>query len=168
MKLELDNITLLLYDISDKKHNELLNDFEGNSKSQYIHNISDRIKNSKNNKNFPFNTGFFVLLNDNIVGYIFISNCVSDEVFLEYSILKEYRGRKYGQIILNDVSNYLMDNYNIKSISLDIDPSNIPSIKTALNCGYIIDEEEYLNRNMSGKILYHLDNYNYVSKRRNK
>ena len=97
---------------------------------------------------------------------MFISKCVNDEVYLENSILKEYRGKKYGKLILNDISNYLFQNYNIKCITLDIDPSNIASIKTALSCGYTIDEEEYLDRNMSGKILYRLDNYNYVSKRR--
>lgn len=81
-------------------------------------------------------------------------------------MLKEYRGKKYEKLILSEVSNYLFENYNIKTISLDIEPSNIASIRTALSCGYIPDEDEYLSRNMNGKILYHLDNYNYINKRR--
>ena len=59
-----------------------------------------------------------------------------------------------------------MDNYNIKSISLDIDPSNLPSISTALSVGYVVDDEEYINRGMEGKILYRMDNYNYINKRK--
>ena len=59
-----------------------------------------------------------------------------------------------------------MNKHNIRSIVLDIDPSNLSSIGTALSVGYQIDEEEYINRNMEGKILYRLDNYNYINKRR--
>ena len=59
-----------------------------------------------------------------------------------------------------------MENYNIKSIILDIDPSNVPSVMTAISSGYMEDEEEYLNRNMNGKMLYRIDNYNYVNKRK--
>jgi RimJ/RimL family protein N-acetyltransferase len=58
-----------------------------------------------------------------------------------------------------------MNEYNIKCLVLDIDPSNIASIKTALNAGYELDEEEYIKRGMTGKILYRLDNYNYINKR---
>ena len=166
MKLELDNIMLSLYDSSNPIHNEILNKFDSDSKSEYIHSINDRLRYFQNKKSFPFNTGFFVTIDSTIVGYLFISKCVDDEVYLENSLLKEYRGKGYGKLILNDVSNYLIENYNIRSITLDIDRSNIASIKTALSCGYIMDEEEYLSRNMNGKILYHLDNYNYVNKRR--
>ena len=59
-----------------------------------------------------------------------------------------------------------MNNCNVKSIVLDIDPSNIPSIMTAISAFYIEDEDEYLERNMNGKILYRIDNANYVNKRK--
>ena len=164
--MKINNIELSLYDSSNEAHNKLLKEFESTSKSNYIHSIKERLVNFNTMKTFPFETSFFVAINNKIIGYLFISKCVNDEVYLENSILKEYRGMGYGKIILNDISNYLIDNYNIKSIVLDISPSNIASIKTALSCGYTMDEEEYLDRNMSGKILYRLDNYNYVSKRR--
>lgn len=166
MNLILENITLLVYNNNNEKHNQVLDKFNNESKSQYIHDINERIKDSKNRKSFPFDIGFLVIINNDIVGYMFISKKINDEVYLESSLLKEYRGKKYGRIILNDVSNYLMNEYNIRSIVLDIDPSNTPSIRTAISCGYEIDEEEYLKRNMSGKILYRLDNYNYINKRK--
>lgn len=166
MNLMLENITLSVYNSNNEKHNQVLDKFNNESKSQYIHDINERIKDSKNRKSFPFDIGFLVIINNDIVGYMFISKKINDEVYLESSLLKEYRGKKYGRIILNDVSNYLMNEYNIRSIVLDIDPSNMPSIRTAISCGYEIDEEEYLKRNMSGKILYRLDNYNYINKRK--
>lgn len=166
MNIKLDNIELCVYDYNNQKHNEILNKFDGESKSNYIHEIKERIKNTINKKNIPFDSGFFVILNNEIVGYMFISKKINDEVFLESSLLKEHRGKRYAKIILNDVSNYLMNEHNIKSIVLDIDPSNISSIRTAISAGYEIDEEEYINRNMTGKILYRLDNYNYINRRK--
>ena len=101
-----------------------------------------------------------------MIGYVFISKIIKYDIYLEYSILKEYRGKGLGKLLLSEISNYLIDNYNIKSIMLDIDPSNVPSIMTAVSCGYIADDEEYISRNMNGKILYRIDNYNYINKRK--
>ena len=97
---------------------------------------------------------------------MFISKRVNDEIFVEYSIVNEFRGKGYGKLVLSEVSEYLFNNYNIKSISLDIEPSNIASIMTAVSVGYIENEEEYMKRNMCGKVLYRMDNYNYVNKRK--
>lgn len=165
MNIELNNITLCVYDNSEV-HNKILLEFDSDSKSKYIYEIKERIKDTINKKNIPFDCGFLVEINNEIIGYIFVSKKINDEIFLEYSILKKYRGKKYSTIILNEISNYLMNKHNIRSIVLDIDPSNLSSIRSALSAGYQIDEEEYINRNMEGKILYRLDNYNYINKKR--
>lgn len=166
MNIKLENIELCVYDINNSKHDDLLNRLEGDSKSPYIHDTKDRIKNFNIKKNFPFDVGFFVRINNELVGYIYISKNISDEVFLESSLFNEYKGKKYGKLILDEVSNYLINEYNLKSLVLDIDPSNNSAIRTAISVGYEIDEEEYIKRGMTGKILYRLDNYNYINKRR--
>ena len=167
MKLKLDNIILYTYDDNNLIHKKVLLNFMNESKSNYIHDIDRRLKNNFNKKeNNIFDRGYLVSLNNNIVGYIFISKIIKDEIFLEYSIIKGYRGKKIGKLLLSDVSNYIMENYNIKSILLDIEPSNIPSLITAVNCGYFVDDDDYLKRDMNGKILYRMDNYNYVNKRK--
>ena len=158
MNIKLENIELCVYDYNNQEHNEVLDKFDNESKSNYIHEIKERIKNTINKKSIPFDSGFFIILNNEIVGYMFISKKINDEVFLESSLLKEHRGKRYAKIILNDVSNYLMDEHNIKSIVLDIDPSNISSIRTAVSAGYEIDEEEYIKRGMNGTILYSIAN----------
>lgn len=165
MNIELEKITLCIYDNSEE-HNNILLEFDGDSKSKYIHEIKERIKNTVNQRNIPFESGFLIKIDNQIIGYMFISKKRNDEVFLEYSILKKYRGKKYSTLILNEVSNYLMNEHNIRSIALDIDPSNLSSIRSALSAGYEIDEEEYINRKMEGKILYRLDNYNYINRKR--
>lgn len=166
MTIELNNIKLSLYDNNNSGHINLLMDLEGESKSEYIHDIRARLIEGNLKKDFPFGVGFVVSFYDKVVGYVFISKRIKDEIFLEYSLSSKYRGKGYGKILLDEVSFYLMDNYNIKSISLDIDPSNLPSISTALSVGYVVDDEEYINRGMEGKILYRMDNYNYINKRK--
>lgn len=166
MKIELNNIVLSSYNEEDIKHNNLISKFLNNSSSNYVHDIDRRLMDNKRKNDSIFDKGYIVSLNNNLIGYIFISKLIKDDIYLEYSILKEYRGKGLGKMLLSEISNYLMDNYNIKSIVLDIDPSNIPSIMTAVSCGYMVDEDEYIERNMNGKILYRIDNYNYVNKRK--
>ena len=166
MKIELNNIKIFSYDNNNEQHRNLLMEFEGESKSKYIQDIGIRLTSSINKKIDIFDKGFIASINDKCFGYIFISKIIKDDVFLEYSIINSYKGKGLGKILLEEVSEYLMDNYNIKSITLDIEPSNVASISTALNCGYMVDEDEYIKRNMNGKILYRIYNYNYINKRK--
>ena len=124
--------------------------------------------NGKYKKDIPFDVGFVVSLYDEVIGYVFISKRVRDEIFLEYSLMKRFRGMGYGKKLLGEVSNYLMSNYNISGIVLDISPSNIASIKTATNVGYVEDVDDYLERHLNGRILYRKDNIYYIDKRKNR
>ena len=163
-QINLDNILLITFDINNKLHNELIDEFKSNSKSDFISSIDNRLKLNKNLKSFPFDTGFVVATNDSkLLGYLFISSIRNDEIFLEYSILKDKRGMGYGSLLLNKVTDYLFSNYNIKNIALDIDVSNLASIKTAISAYYT--EDEYLDND---RIIYRNYNINYVDKRRNK
>lgn len=166
MEINLNNIKLSSYDDNNSKHKNLLIEFEGESKSKYIQDIGIRLISSNDKKSDIFDKGFIVSMNDKLFGYVFISKKIKDDIFLEYSIIKDCRGKGLGKVLLEEVSDYLMSNYNIKSITLDIDPSNVASVMTALSCGYMEDDEEYLKRNMSGKILYRIDNFNYINKRK--
>ena len=167
MDFKLNNLSLYLYDNYNFKHNELVKELEvGDSSSSYIHDIRTRLNDGKNKKDIPFGVGFIVGLKDEFIGYVFISKRIKDEIFLEYSLINEFRGKGYGKLVLSEVSDYLFTNYNIKSITLDIEPSNIPSIMTAVSVGFDVLEDDYLERNMNGKILYRMDNYKYENKRK--
>ena len=91
---------------------------------------------------------------------------INDEVFLEYAILKEFRGMGYASDIVREVTQYLFENYNLRSIRLDIDPSNKNSILVANACGFILDEEQFESRNYIGKMQFIKENDSYISKRR--
>ena len=138
----------------------------GESHSDFIYQIGSRLENSKNNNRSIYQSAFVVEDLGVPVGYLFISNRIRDEVFLEYAVLKEYRGMGYGSDIVRQTTDYLFQNHNIKDIRLDIDPSNKNSINTAEACGYTLDEDEFASRNYTGRMQFVQDSTYYVSKRR--
>lgn len=165
MNVELDSLILTRY--SEEKHKKLKEDFEsGESHSEFIYQIGSRLENSKNNNRSIYQSAFVVEDLGVPVGYLFISNRIRDEVFLEYAVLKQYRGMGYGSDIVRQTTDYLFQNHNIKDIRLDIDPSNKNSINTAEACGYTLDEDEFASRNYTGRMQFVQDSTYYVSKRR--
>ena len=165
MIIKLEKFDLVRY--NDDKHKYLKEEFKnGNSFSEYIHQIPERLESSKYNDKNIYQSAFVVQYNEMPMGYLYISNKINDEVFLEYSVLKEYRKMGYGSELLNEITNYLFENCNIKNIRLDIDPSNKNSILLASACGFYLDEEEYEARNFIGKMQFIKESDIYISKRK--
>ena len=165
MIIELETLKLIRY--SEDEHIFLKEEFEnGESSSRYIHQIGDRLELSKDNDKTVFQSAFVILDGDTPVGYLFISSMINDEVFLEYAILKEFRRMGYASDVVREVSDYLFQNCNIRSIKLDIDPSNKNSILVANSCGFTPDEEEFESRNFIGKMKFIKESDCYISKRR--
>lgn len=165
MNIELETLNLIRY--NEEKHKVLKEEFKnGESASKFIYSIEERLEGSKNNDRTIFQSAFVVEDKEKPIGYIYISNMKFDEVFFECSILKKFRGQGYGKKILNEITDYLFQEHNIKSIRLDIDPSNKNSISSATSCGYFLDEEEYESRNYTGKMQFVKESEYYISKRR--
>ena len=165
MEIKLETLKLVRY--SEDRHNLLKNELEyGNSSSKYIHQIAERLDGSKDNDKSLFQTAFIIEDDETPIGYLFISSMINDEVFLEYAILKEFRGMGYASDTINEVSDYLFHNYNIRSIKLDIDPSNKNSIYVANACGFILDDEEFESRNFIGKMKFIKESNCYTSRRK--
>ena len=165
MIIELETLRLVRY--SSQEYRTLKEELEnGGSSSEYIHQIGERLELSKDNDRSVFQSAFVVLDGNIPIGYLFISSMMRDEVFLEYAVLKEFRGMGYASDMVMEVSNYLFQNYNIRSIRLDIDPSNEKSILVANSCGFVLDEELFESRNFVGKMQFIKESDCYVSKRR--
>ena len=162
MQINLEQLCLETFDKKNDKHLWLFYQFKENSKSNFISMIDSRLELNHKSKSFPFNTAFVVSLpSGELLGYLFISNIHQDEVYLEYSLLEEQRGKKYGTLLLRVVTDYLFLNYNIKDIALDIDVSNEASMKTAMSCGYY--EDEYVD---NVRLIYKNYNLSYVTRRK--
>lgn len=163
MNIELETLSLIKY--NKDKYKELTDELDkGESSSKYIHQIKERLELS--NYNNIYQNAYIVLDKDIPIGYLYISSMINDEVYLEYSILKQYRHMGYASDLLYEITNYLFENNNIKNIKLDIDPSNKGSILVAISNGYNLDEEDYEKRNYLGKMKFIKESDCYISKRR--
>jgi RimJ/RimL family protein N-acetyltransferase len=165
MNILLDTLNLVRY--NEENHRLLLENFEkGESASDFIHQIGQRLESSKTNLKTVFQSAFVVEDNNTPVGYLYISSMQKDEVFIEYAVLKEYRGNGYGKKIVEEVSDYLFSFHNIENVKLDISPNNKNSIFVAESCGFEMDEEEFESRNFSGKMVFFKQSDCYIPKRR--
>lgn len=166
MNIELETLQLTRY--SQEKHQSLKDELEtGTSHSDFIHQVGERLEESKDNNKTIYQSAFVVESLGTPTGYVYISRASHDEVFLEYAVLKEYRGKGYGSAVIRELTDYLFQNHNIKAVRLDIDPSNKNSINAAESCGYTVDEEEFASRNYTGRMQFVKDNEYYISRRRN-
>lgn len=163
MNIELDTLTLVRYGEEFAQVKDELD--KGDSSSSFIHQIGERLEMTRDNDSV-FQSAYVVLDFDMPVGYLFISSVVRDEVFLEYAVLKEHRGKGYASDMVSETTAYLFENHNMRSVRLDIDPSNKNSILVARACGFMVDEDEYEARNFTGKMQFIKENEYYISKRR--
>lgn len=165
MNIRLETLNLTRY--NEERHKYLKEEFEtGESVSKFIHQIGQRLESSKNNHDNIFQSAFVVEDNYVPIGYLYISSNERDEVFLECSFLKRFRKKGYGRTLLNEISNYLFEQHNIRCIKGDVDPSNKNSQQMLEACGYLFDEDEYEARNFIGNMVFFKESDCYVSKRR--
>lgn len=153
----LDTLELVQYNESLKDYaKQLLLD----DNNRYVKQVEERL--NKDNSNTVFDRGFLVKLQDKIIGYLYFSSISNYRLYLEYSVLKNERNKGYGKLILNEATNYILENYNIKQIMLDIDKSNLASMNTAISCGYNYDDDTI---GMNDRIEFILDNPYFISKK---
>lgn len=157
--MKLNKIELINYD--KEQHKSIINQIIADDPNHYVKQIAERIT-KDNGDDFQFDKGYLVKLEEKIIGYVYFSPISNYRLYLEYSILKQERNKGYGKLILEEASNYILENYNIKKIILDIDQSNLASMKTAISCGYNYDDETIMSNN---RIEFILDNPYFINKK---
>lgn len=150
-----------LIDYSDKYKDILDEIVNGESKSSYINQISERLIRTSN-QNSILDHAFLVELNDDIIGYVYITGMSKNICYIEYLIRKKYRGKKLGTLLLDTVSDKLFNMYPyLKELRLNIDRSNLASMKLASSASYISDDDF-----IGDKIDFIKDNPYYLSKQK--
>lgn len=154
MNINLHTLVLETFDSNNISHLKLMKDLLKEKK--IIHTL-DR----KNNSD-PFNIPYIILLNNKMIGYMYLLQNKNDEVLLEYAILQNQNKKKYHEILLREVTDYLSNFEDIKRFNINVDLSNLKKLRTTLECGYDSDYEDYENKNYPGKMILRRKNPNYI------
>lgn len=146
--IELNTLNLVTFDKSNHKHltflKKLIKDkvvlerFQGFSQ-HLLHNFGNEF----------FDRGFLILIEQDVVGYVDISNYnyIEDSVYLRCAIDKDFRGKAIGKRLLSELTNYIFDNYSyIGKIRLKIADDNTSSLKVADACGFKWEEKDYYTK----------------------
>lgn len=150
---------MIIRNFDRENDNNILNEIKGNSKSNMIHQIEERLLTSRKVDSLEFDNAYLVDIDNKTVAYIYLSGKSKQVIYFECLILKEYRNKGLGKYILENISNYIfMNNEDLKEIKLSIDRSNIPSMKVAESVGYVCDDD-YMNE----KLDFIMDNPYYIN-----
>ncbi len=143
--IRLENFELEILNL----HNEIDNSFfnKMNNEEQFKEYFGKVIY-SENNSDNIFMKNYLVNYNSKKIGYVYISDKVEKNnisaVTLYYYIDSDYRNRGMATNIIKELLNYLKNKEKINYIILNIHRKNIPSIKVAIQNGFIknIEDEE--------------------------
>ena len=141
-----DDIKLTTFDRENKEHALILNEFEnGYSKSNMIGKIGDRLLTGRQTSMLEFSNSYLIYKDNIIVGYLYLTakQKVGDYIYLEMSILKDYRAKHLGRVLVEAITDYIFENNDsLKEIRFSIDRSNLPSMKVAETCGFYGDIDD--------------------------
>lgn len=136
---------------NNRKHMEVL---EGISKSTSFLGNLENYTVAQNDKHF-YGNDFIVEIDDNLVGYIGITDLietrVGNTVSIYYGILEKYYGNGYGKKIIMNTKKLLQTEGNIDFIIANVDVNNEMGIKTIEKCDFKVnnnfdDEIQYTSR----------------------
>lgn len=95
-------------------------------------------------------TTYLVEDNNKFVAFIYLY--VKNNVLLIYlGVLKSERGKHYSTNINQDITDYILNNFDIDYIRVCIDEDNIGSIKAVLNAGFVKEENNYYIKENKGR-----------------
>lgn len=143
--LELKTLKLEPIDYDKKEHLSFLQNLMLSKDIHYLWNLADvNLSNNKNGNNY-------ILINDQLenIGYISFSEPTDafygNTVSLYYAIDEKYRGKQYGKIAVEEITDWLFLEKGIDCVIAQADVGNVHSINTLLKAGMtkINEDEEY-------------------------
>ena len=160
-----DNIFLETFDNTNNEHLKIYKEFQTNSKSDMINEVEQRLVLSRSVDNLEYANSYLIKYENNIVGYLYLTAKSKKDsyIYLEMSILKEFRGKHLGRMLLEEITNYIYEkNTDLREIRFSIDRSNTASMVASEAAGFYPDDDDYLNK----KIDFIKNNPYYIEKTR--
>ncbi len=149
MKIILDNFQLEEFNRENNEHREVLEKLnKDQGVKRYLGDINYSIE--RINKRYcenRFNKAFIPYYNEYPIGYISLSY-IDDEYQISCGILNEFRKENLASLLLEEFSDYLLNNYEeIDKLTAKIESDNIGSIKAASLASYSEeDRNKYIRR----------------------
>lgn len=160
-----DNIYLDTFDKTKDEHLRVYKEFNTTSKSDMINEIEQRLVLSRNVESLEYANSYLIVYKNNIVGYLYLTAKSKKDsyIYLEMSILKEFRGQHLGRMLLENITDYIYENNtDLREIRFSIDRSNTASMIASEAAGFYPDEDDYSIE----KIDFIKNNPYYIDKRR--
>lgn len=160
MVLHLGDLEIYSYDVKDKdqRHLKYVLENDDDFRKYVTKKLEERLRETSTEEGLQFNSSYLVKYKEEFIGYIRLENLRGDGILnIQWAVSPEFRNQKYGKIIIETVSKYILENFNkVKKLRGVIDKSNYASRKVAKNAGFI---EEIVDKD------YDYD-YVYVTKSR--
>ena len=147
--MKLEHFLLKLYNKEDNIHNQIIDKIQKDDlNNEYLGNIYSMINKIEKRKedDFLHNNTYIVYYNDKPIGYISLTHN-NDDYEIIAGLIPEERNKHLGSLLLKEFTHSIFNEYKrIDKLTLKIDDKNIGSIKSALNVGYIKENNKYINR----------------------
>lgn len=141
MVVKLGDIEIYCYDAKDEeqRHLKYVLDQDENFRKYVTKKLEENLKKNIMEGGLQFNSSYLVKYKSEFVGYIRLENLRWDGTLnIEWAVSPEYRNQKYGKIIVETISNYILEHFEeVKKLRGVIDKSNYASRKVALNSGFV-------------------------------
>lgn len=149
MIVKLGDIEIYCYNAKDEeqRHLKYVLDQDENFRKYVTKKLEERLRETTMGGGLQFNSSYLVKYKSEFVGYIRLESLRWDgTVDIELAVSPEYRNQKYGKIILETVSDYILEHFEeVKKIRGVIDKSNYASKKVALNSGFLEESDSEKN-----------------------
>lgn len=135
--LSFQNFCLEKLDVWNEEHVSILKEFRDDDALDMCYDVLVDIELGREYSSQDDNL-YLAKNSDGYFGYLCITNSIDGNRELAYIVQDKVRRKGLGTIMLNTVSNFLLDeDVNTSNIFLQISPNNDAGIKLATKCGFL-------------------------------
>lgn len=86
---------------------------------------------------------YLICEEDKIIGFIYMYPNQEKELLLYLAIHKNFRNKGYSTKINKELTDYLLNQFDIKRIKVQVEKDNIGSLKAIKKCGFVPIENDF-------------------------
>jgi len=144
------NVILELY--SPKQHNDLIRSWEAkNEHQQYLTHLWPRYIRNNQPESAESTRFFLIKTKENYAGHCWLEAITPDSAKLGIFIAPKYRNQKIGEQAILKLKSIAVNEFNLKSIYLNVRQNNPRAISCYQNCGFEIVRQNLSKNATTGR-----------------